>query len=252
MFDLEKLKESLINLANEYMQKTGINRSQLAEESGVTNYFLRKLFDPDCTKLEVNEIFKLTHFISGDSKLFDYFNTSPEPLKSLIKQTCHVSLKTSTDQTLYYSEDIDPVSYLIMVFASHHNGVTKGQIISLLSINCIPKFIKLLDDKKITEKNGRFFADDFKASNKVVYKMFRKFSEYYHPEQIGTSRSCIFLISESLNRKASKELSKKFQSFHLEVEQFINDPKNHGTIPYFGLGMTDCFTHELADFETYE
>lgn len=235
------------------MQKSGLNRSQLAEASGVTNYFLRKLFDPGCTKLEINEIYKLTQFISGKQSFKDYYQNAPEALKELLNVLIPVNLKTANKNTRIFDHNLCKHSYIILMLASMNNGVTKNQLISLLSISCISLIDKLLAANLLVEKNKRLFFDDFKPINrKKVIEVYKELSNFYNPTADKIASQYIFYAYQSLSVDAINKLIKRFQAFHLEVETFIDAPENQGPIPYFAQGMTSCFTPNWDDFETYE
>lgn len=139
----------------------------------------------------------------------------------------------------------DRITFLILIHASHHCGVTRENIILTLGESAGSVLNEMLKKEQIIECEGSFYLrgkKDFLLSLEGVKFHQKTLADFTTNSRTEFNHS--HLVTEKLTLDAVKQLSQLYYELYQKVHTIIADAKNHGDLPFFGFGSCDLFSYK--------
>lgn len=239
------LREALLGYRRE---RPHLSLRAIAKNSGCNRYFLTKLIDEEdaSISIDLNQVLILTQFITGRASIKEAIEASGVAVKESLGKIFNPDFLGSKQISLRMNQVNlhDTYNYFVLVLASYARGTRRELVHKILGYRGEQALKRLLNDKIITEVNGRIClkeGNEFTLSTEIMKQRIPDYLKYYSFDRCYQQKNFIHIYSEGLTEAATKKIYDLHARMNSEIDVILRDKSNHGDVPFFSFACMDRF-----------
>jgi len=223
----------------------------LSQRAQVPVTSLRRLMQEE-SKSEVapHTALNLCAYILREKRVGELMKQLPQPLAEFLQKHFGGFVFEGAEKRVY-SVDLnealkDRMSYFIYKLAANSAGTTWLEVTELFGSTGKRKAEEMVRQELLSDHNGRLSARerDFSLDLQVAASHLPELVKFYKPEAVGQGKNLMYSLSESLTADAIKKVKDVQREAVKATNAIMQDPANHGDIPYFTLNLCETFLAE--------